>query len=112
MSHHPPIATLAARARLAAAAALMPLALGMAGCSELVYDMRQESALRACDQIIPVDERLACRRRNSTRYDQYEKERSKVTAAGGQPPVGKAAPGQDKSLCFTRASTGETVCPN
>ena len=93
------------RALISAAAAACLVS--VSGCSVL-YEIGQEEAARACKKEVMQADRMACERRFSKTYEQYEKERQAVRNPRSDTNTGGAA----NSLCFRRASTGELVCPN
>jgi hypothetical protein len=90
-----------------AALATLATLVTLGGCAEWVYDMRQASALQSCDKLVLSSEQQDCRKRNGRSYADYEKVRDQQ---GRRDPAGGAA--KADALCFKRASSGETVCPN
>jgi outer membrane biogenesis lipoprotein LolB len=87
---------------------------GCSGLSELVYDNKRHSAERRCQQQVSKTQHDDCRGRALPAYDQYEQQRQTVTTGTNQQAAARkdAQTKRDESLCFTRQSTGERVCPN
>jgi hypothetical protein len=81
----------------------------LSGCAAVTYDVAQDSAKRACDKHAYLNERDACRKQHEMTYEHYEQQRQGIAQHGTEKPVAKK---DDGSLCFKRATTGQTVCPN
>jgi hypothetical protein len=57
---------------------LLPLVCALSGC-ELLYDVQQDRTEDGCKRLLQPDERAACLKRNQTSYDQYERDRVRLT---------------------------------
>ncbi len=56
----------------------------LAGCSALVYDMQQDTALNACEKIVDWNERSSCRKQHQKTYEEYEKQRKDILKKGSE----------------------------
>lgn len=56
---------------------LLPIALGNTACS-VIYDINQDRVTEYCNSLRNPDERQACRQRNRTSYEDYERDRQKL----------------------------------
>ncbi len=53
------------------------LAIANSGCS-VIYDINQDRVAEYCESLLNQADRVACKQRNRTSYEDYEKERKKV----------------------------------
>lgn len=53
----------------------------LSACS-VVYDLQQNAALETCDKIVDWNERSACKAKNKTTFEQYEKQRKDILIKG------------------------------
>ena len=58
------------------------IAFASSGCS-VIYDINQDRVAQYCESLLNQADRAACKQRNRTSYEDYEKERQKVK--NGQP---------------------------
>lgn len=56
---------------------VFPLALSNTACS-VIYDINQDRVAEYCNSLLNPDERQACRLRNRTSYEDYERDRQKL----------------------------------
>ncbi|WP_317204096.1 hypothetical protein [Janthinobacterium sp.] len=56
---------------------IFPVVMANSGCS-VVYDINQDRVAEYCNSLNNVDDRNACRQRNRTSYEEYERERKKL----------------------------------
>ena len=54
--------------------------LATSGCG-ILYDENQDRVAQYCDSLLSHEDRSACKQRNRTSYEEYERERQGVVAA-------------------------------
>ncbi len=67
----------------ASAAVLVSLLSFFGGCSVL-YDGQQSNALNACEKLDDWNQRVECKKRHQTSFDEYEKQRKDAMKKGAE----------------------------
>lgn len=88
---------------------VVALPLILAACAPFGQMLTQQHALDDCKKLPRLEDQMACRKQTESTYKDYDQKREALTAGA---PAQAEDPPKKRGLCFQRATTGETVCPN